>query len=127
MQVIKPEDCRYTASHEWVSLPEDGVVTVGITQHAQQLLGDVVYVELPACGDAVVVGKEVMVVESVKAAADVYGPIAGEVVAVNEALQEQPELVNQSPQGEGWLFKLKLADEQALAALMTLADYEKTH
>jgi glycine cleavage system H protein len=126
MSKFKPENCFYTATHEWVSPVEQDVITVGITEHAQQLLGDIVYVELPEIGAQVAPGQELVVVESVKAAADVYGPVAGEVVAVNEELAAQPELINQSPQDKGWLFKMKLVDEGSLQGLLTMADYTKT-
>ncbi len=117
---------RYTSSHEWVSAPEDGVVTVGLTDHAQKLLGDVVYVELPNADDTITQDKEVMVVESVKAAADVFAPVSGEITAINEALNTSPELVNQSPFKDGWLFKMTVADPQSLDALMDQQAYLKT-
>ncbi len=102
-----PEDLYYTKSHEWVRQNEDGTVSVGITDHAQDLLGDLVFVELPEPGSQLAAGDECMVVESVKAASDVYAPLGGEVVDINEAVAEGPELVNQDPYGEGWLFRLQ--------------------
>lgn len=105
-----PTDLRYTETHEWVSNEEDGTIKVGITDHAQSQLGDLVYVELPEVGDRVEAGDACAVVESVKAASDVYSPVTGEVAAVNEDLADSPELVNQDAFGDGWLFALN-ADE----------------
>lgn len=102
-----PVDLKYTKSHEWVRRETDGTVTVGITDHAQDLLGDMVFVELPEPGRTLKGGQECAVVESVKAASDVYSPIAGEVVAVNEALNDSPELVNKDPYGEGWMMRIR--------------------
>jgi glycine cleavage system H protein len=116
-------DLKYTREHEWVRL-EAGVATVGITDHAQQALSDIVYVELPAVGAAFAKGEEAVVLESTKAAASVYAPAAGEVVEVNEALPEDPGLVNRDCYGEGWMVKLKLEDESALAGLLDAAGYE---
>ncbi len=118
-----PAELKYTQSHEWVRDNGDGTVTVGITDHAQQLLGDLVFVELPEIGAQASAGKEVAVVESVKAASDVYSPLDGEIIATNSALQESPEQVNDAPYDTGWLFKLKLHDAGALAGLMSAADY----
>ena len=106
-----PNDLKFLASHEWIRLSDDNVVIVGISDHAQEQLGDVVFVELPGIGDSVVSGDEAAVVESVKAASEVYSPFTGEVVEVNEALEDNPELVNSSPYDEGWFFKLKVSDE----------------
>ena len=116
-----PADLKYTKTHEWVRLNPDGSVTVGITDHAQEQLGDMVFVELPELERVVTAGEECAVVESVKAASDVYSPLAGEVVAVNEALTEKPELVNQDPYGEGWLFQLQPGE--ALDGLLDAAAY----
>ena len=102
-----PGDLLYTEEHEWLRQEEDGSVTVGITDHAQSALGDLVYVELPEAGQAVETGGEMAVVESVKAASDVYSPIAGEVVAVNEALADEPEKINADPYGDGWIARIK--------------------
>ncbi len=102
-----PTELKYAKSHEWVRLEDDGSLTVGITDHAQELLGDMVFVELPEVGAELVAGDECCVVESVKAASDVYAPVAATVTAVNEAVEDSPELVNQDPYGDGWLFKLK--------------------
>ena len=106
-----PSDLKFLASHEWIRLIDDNVVVVGISDHAQDQLGDVVFVELPSIGDSVVSGDEAAVVESVKAASEVYSPFTGEVVEVNEALEDNPELVNSSPYDDGWFFKLKVSDE----------------
>jgi len=102
-----PESLRYAESHEWARQEEDGTITVGITDHAQDLLGDLVFVELPEVGHVVAAKEELAVVESVKAASDVYSPMAGEVIAVNGALADAPELINQDAYGEGWLVRLR--------------------
>ena len=115
---------RYSKSHEWVLLEGD-VATVGITAYAQEALGDVVYVEVPAEGRELAQGKEAAVVESVKAASDVYAPVSGTVVEGNGRLADEPALVNQDPMGEGWFFKLKLADKGELAKLMTKDQYDE--
>jgi glycine cleavage system H protein len=117
-------DVRYTQDHEWVRREGD-IVTVGISDYAQQQLGDVVYVELPEIGRKLEQGKEAAVVESVKAASEVYAPVSGEVTAVNDALGGSPGTVNQSPMGEGWFFKLRLADPKQLDALMDQAKYDE--
>ncbi len=113
-------ELKYLASHEWARVEEDGTVTIGITDHAQDSLGDVVFVETPEVGSTVTMGEEAGVVESVKAASDIYSPVTGEVIAVNEALEDAPETVNESPYDEGWFFKVKPTDlaelEQALDA-----------
>ena len=102
-----PTQMKYTKSHEWVETLEDGSVRIGITDHAQDLLGDMVFVELPEVGAEINAGEECAVVESVKAASDVYSPLSGEVTAVNDAVAEAPEIINQSPYENGWLFELK--------------------
>jgi glycine cleavage system H protein len=102
-----PGDLQYTSDHEWLRREEDGNVTIGITEHAQQALGDLVYVELPEVDQDVESGGDMAVVESVKAASDVYAPISGTVVAVNEALSDDPEIINSDPYGEGWIVRLK--------------------
>ena len=116
-------DIRYSKDHEWVRREGD-TATIGITDYAQNQLGDVVYVELPAVGRKVEQGGEAAVVESVKAASEVYAPVAGEVVAVNEVLSGEPGRVNADPQGEGWFFKLKLSDPRQLDGLMDEAAYK---
>jgi glycine cleavage system H protein len=114
---------RFTKDHEWVRVDAD-IGTVGITGHAQEQLGDIVFVELPEVGRKVVQGEAVAVVESVKAAGDIFAPVAGEVTEVNGALTEQPGLVNEDAEGKAWLFKLRLANSAELAALMDRAAYE---
>jgi glycine cleavage system H protein len=114
---------RYTKEHEWVRL-EDGIAVIGITDHAQEALGDVVFVELPEPGREVEEGEACAVVESVKAASDVYAPLAGRVTEMNQAIVEDPGLVNRDSTGEGWFFKLALADEAAFAALMDEDGYK---
>ena len=114
MQEI-PGDLKFMKSHEWARVEEKGTVTVGISDHAQGLLGDLVYVELPSLGDTVKAGNACAVVESVKAASDVYAPVSGEIVAVNEALPDKPETINEDAYGDGWIFVIKpdnLAEEQ---------------
>ena len=118
-----PSDLKYTTSHEWLRDNGDGTVTVGITFHAQDALGELVYVELPAAGRSLDAGEACVVVESTKAASDVYAPVKGEVIAVNDALADAPQTVNESPYEAGWLFKLKLADASQLAGLLSAADY----
>jgi glycine cleavage system H protein len=118
-----PNDLKYATSHEWVRDEEDGTVVIGITEHAQELLGDLVFVELPEVGDTVDAGNECAVVESVKAASDVYSPVSGEVIAVNEALADAPETVNQDAFGDGWLFQVKLSDSAQLEDLMDAEAY----
>jgi glycine cleavage system H protein len=119
-----PSDLRFLDSHEWVKV-DDNTVIVGISDHAQNELGEVVFVELPAIGDEFVSGDEAAVVESVKAASEVYTPLSGEVIEVNEALEENPELVNTSPYENGWFFKLKVSDENLVSidSLMTAEEY----
>lgn len=119
-----PKELKYTKSHEWARAESDGTLTVGITQHAQELMGDLVYVELPAQGAKVTAGKECSVVESVKAASDVYAPVSGEVVAVNTAVSDAPETVNKDPYGAGWMFRLKPSNQADVAALLDAAAYE---
>jgi len=118
-----PTDLRYTKSHEWVRVDDEGIATVGITDHAQELLGDLVFVELPEVGADLGAGSECAVVESVKAASDVYSPVSGEVVEVNEALAEAPETINQDAYEEGWIFRIRLADPDELDALMDADAY----
>ena len=118
-----PQELKYTKDHEWVK-QEDGRVRVGITHHAQQELGDIVFVELPAVGRKVEKGELVATVESVKAVGEVYAPASGEVVEANSALESSPELVNKDPYGEGWIFVLKVADPAELGELLDAAGYE---
>ena len=107
-----PTELKYTKSHEWLRVEEDGLITIGISDHAQELLGDLVFVELPEAGTEFVAGDECCVVESVKAASDVYMPISGEIIEVNEALADEPEIINTSPYDNGWLFKMKASAEE---------------
>lgn len=118
-----PTELKYTKTHEWVRSEADGSVTVGITEHAQDLLGDMVFVELPETGRGLDAEEECAVVESVKAASDVYAPIAGEITEANAALEDAPELVNKDPYGEGWLFKLRPADAGAIDGLLDAGAY----
>ncbi|GAA5178590.1 MULTISPECIES: glycine cleavage system protein GcvH [Halomonadaceae] len=113
-----PANLRYTESHEWVLDNGDGTLTIGITDHAQEALGDVVFVELPEVGRALDKGEEFGVIESVKAASDLYAPLDGEIVAINEALEDAPETVNSSPYEDGWLLTLKTGDSDALDDLL---------
>lgn len=119
-----PDDLRYTTDHEWIRVGADGMVRIGITAFAQDALGDVVYVSLPAAGETVAVGDACGEVESTKSVSDVYAPLAGEVTAVNPALDATPELINSDPYGEGWMFEMKLADSSALEALMDSETYQ---
>lgn len=119
-----PSDLKYVASHEWLKLEDDGIITVGITDHAQDLLGDVVFVELPEVGRTVSADEEIAVVESVKAASDVYAPIAGEIVEINEELVDSPELANEDPYGKAWFFKIKPANPADYDDLLSAEEYQ---
>lgn len=121
-----PKELRYSKSHEWVREEGDGIVTVGITDYAQDALGDLVFVELPEVDVELSAGEEAVVIESVKTAADVYNPLTGTVVAVNEQLQSAPEAVNQDPYGDGWLYQLKLEDVSELEQLLDAKEYAAT-
>lgn len=118
-----PQELRYASSHEWARLEEDGTVTVGITDHAQDQLGDVVYVELPEVGDTLSAGDEAGVVESVKAASDVYAPISGEVIETNPQLEDEPETINSEPYDGGWFYKLQPDDTAELENLLDADGY----
>lgn len=118
-----PTELKYASTHEWARLEEDGTVTVGISDHAQDALGDVVYVEHPEIGQQVIAQEEAGVVESVKAASDIYAPISGTITAVNEVLEETPEIVNQDPYGDGWFFKVEPSDIAELADLLDAEAY----
>ncbi|MEZ5554152.1 glycine cleavage system protein GcvH [Haliea sp.] len=120
---MTPSELKYASSHEWARLEEDGTVTIGITDHAQEALGDVVFVEVPGVGDRLAAGDEAGVVESVKAASDIYAPISGEVIAVNEALEDEPETVNSDPYNDGWFFRLQPEDTSELEKLLSAEDY----
>ncbi len=118
-----PGDLKFLKSHEWARVEDNGQVTVGISDHAQGLLGDLVYVELPNVGDAITLGGAVAVVESVKAASDVYSPVSGKVVAVNAALSDKPETINEDAYGEGWIFVVAPDDMDQLNDLLAPDDY----
>ena len=116
-------ELRYLATHEWGRIDEEGILTVGISEHAQDLLGDIVFVELPDIGKELDAEEESAIVESVKAASDVYAPLSGEVIEVNEKLLDEPEIVNSSPLEDGWFFKIKLNDASSFENLMTEEEY----
>ena len=118
-----PSELKYASSHEWARLEEDGTVTIGVSDHAQEALGDVVFVELPEVGTTLAAAEEAGVVESVKAASDIYAPVSGEVIAINEKLEDEPETVNSDPYNDGWFFKLKPSDTSELEALLGAEDY----
>ena len=118
-----PTELKYANSHEWARLEGDGKVVVGITDHAQDALGDIVFIELPESGAEVDAGAEIAVVESVKAASDIYSPVAGEIVEVNSALEDEPELVNASPYEDGWLFVVSLSEGEDLSNLLDVEGY----
>ncbi|RWR01703.1 glycine cleavage system protein H [[Pantoea] beijingensis] len=119
-----PNELKYRDSHEWVRKETDGTYTVGITEHAQELLGDMVFVDLPDVGNSYAQGDDCAVAESVKAASDIYAPVSGEIVAVNTALEGSPELVNSAPYADGWLFKIKPSDESELDSLLDADAYK---
>ncbi len=119
-----PSELHYVSSHEWVRLEENNIAVIGITEHAQEALGDLVYVETPEVGETIATGDEVGVVESVKAASDIYAPVSGEVVEINESLEDAPEAVNNDAYGDGWMFKVKLSDPSEVEALLSADDYQ---
>lgn len=118
-----PEQLRYARTHEWTSEPEDGVVTVGISDFAQDQLGDVVFVELPSVGQRVAAGDTVAVVESVKTASDIYAPLSGEITEINDALESAPEAINAAPYADGWLFRVRADDASARDELLDADGY----
>ena len=118
-----PAELKYTREHEWVRDEGNGEYTVGITEHAQETLGDMVFVDLPDVGNVVDAGDDCAVVESVKAASDIYAPLSGEIIAVNEELNDSPELVNEQPYQDGWIFRIKISDEAELADLIDADSY----
>ena len=118
-----PSELKYASSHEWARLESDGTVAVGITDHAQDQLGDVIYAEVPEVGRVLAAGEEAGVVESVKAASDIYSPVSGEVIAVNQGLEDEPELINNEPYDGGWFFRLQPSDLSDLEQLMSADDY----
>ena len=119
-----PAELKYASSHEWARLDSDGTVVVGITDHAQEALGDIVYIELPEMGVAVDAGAEVAVVESVKAASDIYSPVTGQVVEINPVLEDEPETVNSNPYADGWLFRVKVASPDELEDMLDADGYQ---
>ena len=118
-----PKELKYAVTHEWTLDEGEGVVSVGITDYAQESLGDVVYVELPEVGEKVSAADEAGAVESVKAASDIFAPVSGEVIAINEDLEDAPETINDSPYGDGWFFKLKMSDPSELKHLLSADEY----
>lgn len=122
-----PEDLYYAASHEWIKPGNDGIATVGISDYAQSELGDVVFVELPEVDTQVSARDEVSVVESVKTASDIYAPVSGEIVAVNELLADSPETINSSPYDDGWIFKIRMSNDEELKELLSAEDYRENH
>jgi glycine cleavage system H protein len=122
-RAVVPEELRYTPDHEWVLTSAEGTVRIGITDFAQTQLGDIVHVELPGVGDSVLTGDAVGEVESTKSVSEVFAPVAGEVMARNDALESSPELVNSDPYGEGWMIEIKLADASAMDSLLSAEDY----
>ena len=120
-----PSELKYAQSHEWIRSEGNGEYTIGITEHAQELLGDMVFVDLPDVGSEVDLGDDCAVAESVKAASDIYAPLSGEIIAVNEELDGSPELVNSDPYGDGWLFRKKAKDESELNDLLDAAGYQE--
>jgi glycine cleavage system H protein len=120
-----PSELKFLSSHEWVMV-EDGVATIGVSDHAQELLGDLVYVELPETGTTVAAGDSVGVIESVKAASDTYAPISGEVIEINDDLEDAPERINLDPYGDGWMYKLAIEDPEELENLLDAAAYSES-
>jgi glycine cleavage system H protein len=120
-----PVELKYASTHEWARLEDDGTVTVGITDHAQAALGDVVFVETPEVGVVLAAGDDAGVVESVKAASDIYSPVGGEVIEINRQLEDDPETVNSDPYNDGWFFKLQPSDPTELEALLSAGDYQQ--
>ncbi len=123
---MNPDDVKYTAEHEWVSHPDDGTVRVGITDYAQDSLGDIVYVQLPEVGQEVLAGAPMGELESTKSVSDLFAPVSGTIAARNESLDSNPELCNSDPYGQGWIVEIRTSDESELEQLMTAADYEAT-
>ena len=121
-----PSELKYASSHEWALLEEDGTVTVGISDHAQEALGDVVFVELPEVGTNIKAGDDIAVVESVKAASDIYAPVSGEVIATNAMLDETPETINEDPYGDGWFFRIKPEGDVDFSGLLSAEGYEQS-
>ncbi|PCH63153.1 MAG: glycine cleavage system protein H [SAR86 cluster bacterium] len=118
-----PEDLKYASTHEWVKIDDEGIATIGISDHAQDALGDIVFIELPAVGTDINAKDEVAVVESVKAASDIYSPLSGEIIAVNEELADSPEIVNATPYDNGWFYKIRPSNEAELDDLLDATAY----
>jgi glycine cleavage system H protein len=118
-----PNELKYLSTHEWVRKEAEGIATIGITHHAQELLGDIVFVELPSVGQSVKQGDEAGVVESVKAASDIYTPLSGEIIEVNTKLEETPGLINENPYGSGWIFRVRLSNPEEYDKLLTAESY----
>tara|TARA_B100000902_G_scaffold270967_1_gene256871 strand:- start:67 stop:453 length:387 start_codon:yes stop_codon:yes gene_type:complete len=121
-----PSNLKFLESHEWARVEDDGTVTVGISDHAQELLGDIVFVELPEIGKEISRSSDIAIVESVKAASDVYSPLTGEIVEINESLNDNPEIINASPYDDGWFFKIKPQDISEMEKLLDAAAYESS-
>ena len=121
-----PSNLKFLESHEWARVEDDGTVTVGISDHAQELLGDIVFVELPEIGKEISQSSDIAIVESVKAASDVYSPLTGEIVEINESLNDNPEIINSSPYDDGWFFKIKPQDISEMEKLLDAAAYESS-
>ena len=121
-----PAELKYAESHEWISVDADGSVRIGVSDHAQEALGDLVFVELPPVGDTINRGDSCAVVESVKAASDIYSPVTGEVIAINENLEDDPAVINSDPYGDGWLFQVMLTDAEELDSLLDAKAYSAT-
>jgi glycine cleavage system H protein len=119
-----PNDLSYASTHEWIRLETDNTATIGITDHAQSQLGDLVFVELPEVSSQVNAGEDIVVVESVKTASDVYSPLSGEIIAINQNLGDNPDHVNNSPYDDGWLYRIKLSDQSELDTLLSAQDYQ---
>ena len=124
--VETPVDLKYAETHEWLRQDGDGLITIGITDYAQDSLGDVVYVELPEVGDQLSAQDEAGAVESVKAASDIYAPVSGEVIAINEELEDAPETINESPYADGWFFQMRMSDPSELDSLLNAEQYITT-
>ena len=120
-----PGELKYSQEHEWIRTEDDGTVTIGITDYAQELLGDMVFIELPEIGDHIENGEEVGVAESVKAASDIYTPLSGKVIAINQDLDDTPDMVNKDPYHDGWLFQMELADAEEMNELLSAEEYEE--
>ena len=120
-----PGDLKFLSSHEWARVESDGIITIGISDHAQDLLGDIVFVELPEIGQSVDAESDTAIVESVKAASDIYSPLSGEVIEVNSLLEDQPEIINSSPYEDGWIYKLTPSDLDELDNLLSPEDYSE--